>query len=137
MPFAAHRVAVNAPVDRLWALMVEKIRAPQRFVPGVEAVEIVRDLGPLSIERRMQVGGTLVHELITGDPATLSMMFKLIGDQRHRGFVLNIIYPGDVPELEYVMHWHPRPGAAPDPTDWQASVVGAVEQAKALAEAAG
>lgn len=136
MPFVAHRVPVQAPVDRLWALMVEKIRAPQRFVPGVETVEVVREFGPLSIERRMQAGGTLVHELITADPTTLSVMFKLVGDQRYRGFVLNLIYPGDVPELEYVMHWHPRAGAAPDPTDWQAAIVGAVEQAKALAEAA-
>lgn len=136
MPFAAHRVAVRAPVETLWALLVEKIRAPQRFVPGVESVEIVRDLGPLAVERRMLAGGAVIHEQIVGDEATLSVFFKLIDDPRHSGFVLNVIYPGEVPELEFVMHWAPRAGTPEDATDWQAAIVKAVEQSKALAEAA-
>lgn len=140
MAFHTHRVAVRSSMETLWALLVDKIRHPERYVPGVERVEVLRDLGPHAIERRMhlRVGGHLkpVHELVCADALTHSVLYKLVDDPAYTGWVLNLVHEeaGRL-ELEYTMHWTSRPGLADVPdVDWQAAIAGAVEHTRQIAE---
>lgn len=141
MPFHTHRTIVMASSDRIWELLVDKIRHPDRYVPGVEQVRILQTFGPLSIEREMLVRAAgrakLVRELIAADPVSKTVLFKLVDDAVFTGWVLNTVYEDRPhPALEYSLHWQPRPGAVDDSgTDWQAAIQGAVEHTKALAEA--
>ena len=53
MAFYTHRVPVRTSIETLWALLVDKIRHPDRYIDGVEQVEILHESGPLAVERRM------------------------------------------------------------------------------------
>jgi hypothetical protein len=46
-PFVTHIAKVNAPADVLWSKLVEKIRRPDLYVPGVKTVEVVQEFSPL------------------------------------------------------------------------------------------
>lgn len=140
MPFFSHRVPVQADMDRLWSLLVDKIRHPEKYVPGVEQVRILKELGPLSVERLMHVrspaGLKPIHELIVADTSTRSVLFKLLDDPVYSGWVLNVVYEesGRL-ELEYALYWSVREGVQPAAApDLKAAIEGAVEHTRALAE---
>jgi hypothetical protein len=139
MAFYTHRVPVRTSIETLWALLVDKIRHPDRYIEGVEQVEILEDASPLAIERRMQVrsshGATSVRERIVADEATHTVFFKLQGDPVFTGWVVNVIHEeGDQLELEYTMHWTPRPGVRVPERDWQGAITRAVEHTREMAE---
>lgn len=143
MPSARFRSAIDAPAERLWAMMVEKVRHPDRYVPGVISVEVVQEFSELAIERRMVVrdgeGEKVVHEIITADPATMTVIFKLKDDPAYSGYVINMIFDEDgTVELEYALHWTQKdPAAVIAGPDWSKAIEGGVLHAKAMAEAAG
>lgn len=143
MPFTSFKTAIDAPAERLWALMVEKVRHPDRFVPGVISVEVLHEFSDLAIERRMVVaapaGEKIVHEIITADPATMTVIFKLKDDPDYTGYVINMIFAEDGKvELDYTLHWTQKdPAAFIAGPDWAEAIKGAVLQAKALAEGGG
>ena len=73
MILTSAKEVIDAPADRVWEMLRDKIRNPHKYVPGVTAVEIVREIGPDSIERRMTItngsGAKIVYEIISADPA--------------------------------------------------------------------
>src|SRR5690349_4979284 len=97
MAFYTHRVPVRTSLETLWALLVDKIRNPDRYIAGVEKVEILEDVGPLAIERRMHLRSassrvTAVRERIVADEATHTVVFKLLDDPVFTGWVVNVIH---------------------------------------------
>ena len=139
MAFHTHRVPVRTSLETLWALLVDKMRHPDRYLAGVEQVEILHEDGPLAIERRMHVrssgGVAVVRERIVADEATRSVLFKLHGDPLFTGWVVNMIHEVDGGlELEYTMHWTPRAGAQVPERDWQDANTRAVEHTREMAE---
>jgi hypothetical protein len=139
MAFYTHRVPVRTSLETLWALLLDKIRRPDRYIDGVEKVEILEDGGPTAIERRMHVRSssrvTAVRERIVADESTHTVVFKLQGDPVFTGWVINVIHEeqGQL-ELEYSMHWTPRPGAQVPERDWQDAITRAVEHTREMAE---
>jgi Domain of unknown function (DUF1857) len=131
-------VRVNAPKAVLWEKLLDKIRRPDKYVPGVSNVEIVEERGDLSVERKMQQGARVVHEYITADPFTLTVTFKTAPDDpSYRGFVTNTVFEEDGQVyLDYTLNWM---GKTPEAKDMQAAaeeaIVGAVMHTKELAEA--
>ena len=139
MAFYTHRVPVRTSLETLWALLLDKIRRPDRYIEGVEKVEILEDAGPMGIERRMHVRSssrvTAVRERIIADESTHTVLFKLQGDPVFTGWVVNVIHEdqGQL-ELEYSMHWTPRAGAQVPDRDWQDAITRAVEHMCEMAE---
>lgn len=140
MPFVSYKTRIDAPADRLWSMMVEKMRHPDRYVPGVVSVRVVSEFGPGSIEREMLVqsdqGEKIVREMISADEATKTVIFKLKDDPVFSGYVVNVVLEEDgVVELDYTMHWTMKSGdPEPDGPDFAAAVRSAVLHAKAMAE---
>ncbi|HEX2572688.1 MAG TPA: DUF1857 domain-containing protein [Polyangia bacterium] len=139
MPRAAFRTPVNAPASLVWQMMKEKIERPDLYVPGVERVEYARRVGPQCFERRMYAnfgaGAHPIHELITYDDLTMTVVFKLVDDARFTGIVTNTVYEADGQvELEYTMHWSPRPAARVSDGNWDEIVRHAVLHACHMAE---
>jgi hypothetical protein len=139
MPLTSFRAAIDAPAALVWEMMVEKVERPDLYVPGVRRVEIVRRLGPTTVERRMGVGPPGaerdVHELITYDAATMTVVFKLLDDPKYTGFVTNTVFAeGTGTTLDYTMNWQAR-GEEAGGADWAAVIRQAVLHAKSLAEA--
>src|SRR5579872_6908753 len=140
MPLTFHRVEVAAPAALLWELLKDKIEHPDRFLPGVQQVEVRRRLGERSIERVMHLRAgaaeKVIHEIISWDEPTLTVVFKLAGDPVYTGFVTNTIFEEDGKVvLDFTMNWTPRHPTAPQQEpDWAASIRGAVLHTKELAE---
>lgn len=140
MPFTSFKTAIEAPAERLWDMLLEKMRRPDKYVPGVVSVDILRAISDMAVERRMVVKDgsreKTVHEIVSADPETKSVIFKLRNDPVYTGYVLNMIFEEDGKvELDYTLHW-----TAKDPSldavepDWAKAIEGAVLHAKALAE---
>ncbi|WP_227268101.1 AtaL-like protein [Roseobacter weihaiensis] len=140
MPFTSHKTRIDCAADKLWDMMKDKIRRPDKYVPGVIDVEIVQEFGPDSVERRMVAkdgdGQKTVHETITADDATRTVIFKLKDDPDYTGYVINMIFEEDgVVELDYTMHWTQKdPTKSLSEPDWAKAIEGAVRHAKDLAE---
>ncbi|MEM7731085.1 MAG: AtaL-like protein, partial [Pseudomonadota bacterium] len=119
MPFTSFKTDINASAERVWEMMVEKIRRPDKYVPGVVSIDVLQQFSELSIERRMTVCGEgntqkTVREIITADPATRTVIFKLQDDPVYTGYVLNMVFDeGGRVELDYTMHWTLKDPAAP------------------------
>lgn len=110
MGLASTKLKINCSANKLWEMMVEKIRRPDKYVPGVTEVKVLQDFGPLSIEREMIVkNGTEEHtvrELITADETSKTVIFKLKDHPHFTGYVINMIFDdGDDVELDYTAHW--------------------------------
>jgi hypothetical protein len=139
-PFVRHVVSVNAPASVVWDKLVQKVRRPDLFVPGVTNVEVVRDISELSIERKMTVeGGKVVHELISADPLTKTIVFKHHeGDDMYRGVVINTLFEeGSEVFLDYTMNWYFKNGTGPQNQEaMQETITKAVTRTKEVAEEA-
>lgn len=140
MPFTSFKTRVDCSAEKLWTLLVEKIRRPDKYVPGVTSVKVIKEFGPTSIEREMVAkdgqGEKTVREIITADEVTMSVMFKLKDDPVYTGYVLNTIFSEDgVVELDYTLHWTLKEGreeaVGPNMTD---AIKNAVLHTKKLAE---
>ncbi|MEL6339750.1 MAG: AtaL-like protein [Myxococcota bacterium] len=131
---------MNASSEVLWAMLRDKIRRPDKYVPGVVSVEVLSEFGGDSIEREMTVQAgdkqKAVREIITADPVTMTVLFKLKDDPSYTGYVLNTIFDeSGVVELEYTLHWTPKQlGEEPAGPDMAAAIKNAVLHTKAMAE---
>lgn len=138
MAFFSYRVKVDAPADRLWKLLLEKIRRPVLFVPGIVRVELVREFGEFAVERIMETDrGKVIHEIISADSVTKSVVFKYADDPVYSGYVLNIILEEDgTVYLEFALHWVEKDDAESAETEssWSDSIRNAVLNTKQLAE---
>ena len=137
-----HCTKVNAPPAVLWQVLVDKVRRPDKYVPGVkqENVTVVQEFSELAIERKMTLGGNLIHEYINADPQTSTVVYKSMPNPAMRGFVTNTMYvepgpDGDAVYLDYTMNWIFKDEGAPDKqAEMQESIRGAVEHTKKAAE---
>jgi hypothetical protein len=136
--FTRHIVEIDAPAHVVWDKLVDKIRRPDKYVPGVTNVEIVDDINELCVERKMSLGEKIVHEHITADPLTKTVVFKMLSNPTFRGFVINTLYEDDGKVyLDYTMNWHAKDAPGPDSqAEMEQAIRNAVEHTKQIAEAA-
>ncbi|CAE7380575.1 unnamed protein product [Symbiodinium natans] len=90
----SHRELIAAPPSLAWKMLLEKIRRPDKYVPGVTSVEVVKELGGHSIERKMTAGGKVIHEIIGANETAMTVVFRM--HQSHpilSGFVTNTVLP--------------------------------------------
>ena len=149
----SHRVTINATPASVYEHLLLKIRHPERFVPGVSNVEIIEDIGPNCIERKMTLpNGKIAHEVIGAEPSTLSVMFRLFPGGAFSGYVSNVVLPhyqnGTKEEdsiitncdVDFTLNWVASAGVSD--ADFEAAklamagaIVNAVEQTKVVVEA--
>lgn len=138
MPQASFAAPVNAPIAELWALLLDKIEHPDKYVPGVSQVKILEKT-ETAVLREMTAGDLTLKEWITWDEKNLEVCFTLVEHPRFSGDVINKIIVSDRAaepiSLEFRLHWQPKQ-SQPDPPEPNMSQ--AIEQAvlhtKALAE---
>jgi carbon monoxide dehydrogenase subunit G len=141
MPFASHTVRVDAPAELVWSLLLEKIEHPERFIPGARDVKIVRRFAEHAVERVMCIGPVdrprEVREVISYDVATRTVIFKLLGDAMHVGFVTNTVFEDDDGvRLNFSLCWTPRSGDDDTTPETAAMIRRAVEMTRDVCEAA-
>lgn len=100
---------VNASMEKLWTLLVDKIENPQRYVKSVEKSQVLEKYQD-GILREMEAGGMKLKERITVDETNREIKYTLVDNALFSGEVINKI---DVSETEnsliltFTQNWQP------------------------------
>ncbi|MEQ8515102.1 MAG: DUF1857 family protein [Chromatocurvus sp.] len=143
MALVSYSTRVDVSLDVLWNHLLEKIEAPERFIPAVTRSEILSRPGPATVDRLMYLddgsGEMPTREIITHDIHTRCVVFRMHDNPVWSGLVTNTILDDrDGLELDITMHWQLRiPGHPAADAPWADIVRDAVLQTKRQAEAGG
>jgi hypothetical protein len=142
MALVSYRTQVNAPFELLWEHLLQKIEAPERFIPAVTRSEILARPGPATVDRLMYLddgsGEMPTREIITHDIHTRCVIFRMHDNPVWSGFVTNTVLDDrDGLELDITMHWQLKvPGHPAAEAPWAEIVRDAVLLTKSQTEAA-
>ena len=136
-----HRVVsrVEASPETVWAVLLDKMEHPHRYIEDALDAEILDRL-PDGVIRRMTLpGGVDFKEHISADPEAQSITFTLLDHPVYEGTVRNELQraqDGGV-ELAFVLDWRIRPGCVDerDPEELPALIRSSVLHTKRIAEA--
>ncbi|MFZ1375696.1 MAG: SRPBCC family protein [Geothrix sp.] len=137
----AHRVSspVDASPDTVWAVLLDKMAHPQRYIEDALDAEILdRDDG--SVVRQLVLpGGVSFHEHISSDSVARTITFTLLDHPLYEGTVINRLLqaPAGGVELVFELDWRPRPGCVDDrgPEGLPALIQSSILHTKRIAEA--
>ena len=136
MPFASFSLEVDATVETLWAVLVDKVENPTKFAPGVDSFEILEREGDTLLRTMVTAAGE-VTERIRVDSAGLRVDSEFVDHFMYRGVtVKKIIRPdadGEKPALTYTLDWE-RCDGQPDEGDLTPVAMAGVKHTKDIAE---
>ena len=144
MPHASHKTVINAPFERVSALLVDKMEMPKKYVGTIQKSKIL-ERGEGYIVREMyepKPSDLVIREKIylRKIPDGEEFVYEHMNNARYTGSFHNILKRvdgrKDQSELEYVMDWTPHPGTEEkiDPPTAQRMVMLGVNHLKELAE---
>ena len=133
MSATSHTTLVNAPVETIWQLLLDKVEHPDKYINGVTDVEVEPGREGVTIRRMTLPTGKRITEAITADERTRVVVFKSIGDPDAVALVTNTIFEEDGEVfLNFTYSGAPRAGAAP--ANMIEMIHAAVEHTRGLAE---
>ncbi|KAK4535113.1 hypothetical protein CDCA_CDCA03G1138 [Cyanidium caldarium] len=98
MPTATYSTLIHADFDDIWGMLLDKVQQPQKWMPGVERVELseVGASNPSSNSEKWErcvwfQDGSLVRERITIDEANRAIVVEPLNDQRYTGYVSTVL----------------------------------------------
>ncbi|MGB3206321.1 MAG: AtaL-like protein [Crinalium sp.] len=100
---------VNASIDQVWTLLVDKIENPQRYVKSVEKSQVLEKYQD-GVLREMEVGGMKLKERITVDEANREIKFTLVDNALFSGEIINkidVFEPENTLTLTFTQNWQP------------------------------
>lgn len=138
MPRCIHRVTVKAPLATVWALLLDKMEHPQRYIESVMDYSIL-ERGEGWLLREMELPGEFrLRERITQDEASRTVVYTLVEHPCFEGTVRNQVWElegrEDSVALEFDMDWRDRPGAPPPAEDPSEMIRSSVEHIREIAE---
>ena len=144
MPHASYKAIVEAPYERVSALLIDKMEWPKKYVGAIlysSVLErgdgyIIREMyqpKPVDLIVREKISR---HDIMGGQ----EFVYEHINNASYSGTFRNVLtrVPGDDSkvEVEYIMSWDPHPGTADKISDdaARANIEHGVNHLKALAE---
>lgn len=137
MPRCSYQMRVEAPLDMVWAILLDKAEHPQRYIDGVLDSRIL-SRGQGFLERELEVdGGVWLRERVEVDEEAKVLVFRLEEHPTYGGTVWNrarAVEGGT--EVVFDMDWQARDGRVipdddPDPVNLIRS---ALEHTRTIAE---
>jgi hypothetical protein len=135
-----HRVSshVDASPDTVWAVLLDKMVHPQRYIEDALDAEIL-DRGQGSVVRQLVLpGGVTFRERISADPEDQSITFTLLDHPVYEGTVINRLRakPQGV-DLVFELNWKLRAGCVDDrdPDEALGLIASSILHTKQVAEA--
>jgi hypothetical protein len=114
MAFATFSAAVDASVEVLWEVLVEKVEHPERHTGNVDGVDVLEREGN-TLVRRLRTAAGEVTERVTVDAEALRIDSEFLDHPQYTGtMVKKIVRPeaaGDPqgrPALTYTLDWEPK-----------------------------
>lgn len=136
-----HRVSsrVEASPETVWAVLLDKMEHPQRYIEDALDVEVLEREGESVVRQLVLPGGVAFRERVTADPGARTITFTLLDHPVYDGTVLNrlLVLPDGGAELAFELDWKARPGAVEDrdPEETLALIRSSVMQTRRIAEA--
>lgn len=126
---------IEAPPETVWALLVDKVEHPQRYLEGVLDYRIL-DRGEDWVLRELEVPDILFRERVQLDAASGTVTFTLEDHPCCEGRILNRMMPGPdgTVDLEFLLDWQVRPGHVRRSADPEPLIRSALEHLKQIAE---
>jgi len=136
-----HRVSspVDASPETVWAVLLDKMEHPQRYIEDALDAEII-ERGQDSVVRQLVLpGGVTFRERITADARSRTITFTLLDHPIYEGTVVNrlLLSATDGVQLAFELTWKLRKGCAEDrdPEEPLALIRSSVAHTKRIAEA--
>ncbi|MBK7293204.1 MAG: DUF1857 family protein [Holophagaceae bacterium] len=139
MPVHRASSQVDASPDTVWAVLLDKMEHPQRYIEDALDAEIL-DRADGSVVRQLVLpGGVSFREHIACDAAARTITFTLLDHPVYEGTVTNLlrILPAGGVELLFELDWQARPGCEDDrdPEELPGLIRSSVLHTKRIAEA--
>jgi len=137
----AHRVSspVDASPDTVWAVLLDKMEHPQRYIEDALDAEILDRTGGAMVRQLVLPGGVTFRERITADPVARIITFTLLDHPVYEGTVVNLlrVAPAGGVELVFELDWRARPGSEDDrdPEELPGLIRSSVLHTRRIAEA--
>lgn len=113
MPKISYSCAVNAALDTVWKLLIEKVEQPQNFLPGVIHSRILQHYGN-GVLREVKRDGMLVKEKVVIDRTHGEIHYFLLEHPSFSGRVVNRVVasaaqnPATPQLLTVELDWTPK-----------------------------
>jgi len=136
-----HRVSshVDASLETVWAVLLDKMEHPQRYIEDALDAEIL-DRGQGSVVRQLVLpGGVTFRERISADPVARCITFTLLDHPVYVGTVVNQLRcdPESPVDLVFELNWKVREGCVDDrdPEEALGLIASSILHTKRIAEA--
>jgi hypothetical protein len=136
-----HRVSspVNASPETVWAVLLDKMDHPQRYIEDALDAEILQRDRDGVVRILVLPGGVAFRERISADPGNRTITFTLLDHPVYEGTVMNRLKVGGDGrvDLAFELDWQLRPGCVDerDPGEPLALIQSSVMHTKRIAEA--
>jgi ribosome-associated toxin RatA of RatAB toxin-antitoxin module len=106
-------VLVHAEHDTLWNLLLDRLKDPQRFIPGVTETRIIEKKDNVTV-RELRLHGDLVRERVTINAHESEIRHELLEHPQFTGFIVTKVVrtarqsPVAPQNLEYDLELTPK-----------------------------
>jgi hypothetical protein len=117
MPKLDAFVPVDAELQTIWRVLLDRIENPDRYTSGVEKCEFIENTDDYAI-RDLSINGMVLRERISIDEAQGEVRYQLVDHPLYAGDVINALIPADEKDLkakhvvQFRMNWEPLTSAA-------------------------
>jgi hypothetical protein len=131
----SHSEQINATLEILWILLLDKVQHPDTTIKEITHVEVLQKYDD-GILRQMHALGMTIRERITIDEQNKIIRFDLIENPMFTGYFINKIEDSDEKlTLIYEQNWIPiTPQARELETKFPQILIKGVQEMKELAE---
>ena len=131
----SHSEQINATLEILWILLLDKVQHPDTTIKEITHVEVLQKYDD-GILRQMHALGMTIRERITIDEQNKIIRFDLIENSMFTGYFINKVEGSDEKlTLIYEQNWIPiTPQARELETKFPQILIKGVQEMKELAE---
>jgi SnoaL-like protein len=116
MPFATRSMMVNAPVEAIWSVLVDKAEHPEKYLPYQPEFLKIHETFPNGLLREIKTAQMHLLERVTFDKDAGMVKFSLENHPVYTGAILEKVTPpedpGGLPLLTFTMDLQPRSATA-------------------------
>ncbi len=108
MPYATYSTPVDASLQLLWKILLDKIEHPERYMAEVEETEFLEDTEEYAV-REIRTSDMALQEKITINESLGEVRFSLLNHPFFEGDVIHAIVPSTPqPTLTITMDWRAK-----------------------------
>lgn len=107
MPHVKYSLPVEAELQTIWNVLLDKVEHPERYMQYVESVRFLEDKEDYAI-REIKTEDMSLQEKITINESLGEVVFELLDHPLFDGTVTHNVSPLEPPVLTITMNWQPK-----------------------------